>query len=53
MNKNNSVTDCLMCGACPYGINTITTSLGSRQRDIDISKLPTPKIYVGPWGLKH
>ena len=32
-----------------YGINTITTSLGQKHRDIDISNLPVPKNYVGPW----
>ena len=32
-----------------YGINTITTCLGQRHRNFDMSSIPTPKIHVSPW----
>lgn len=54
--NNNTVVNSLMDSANSnpgylFGINTITTSLGQKHRDIriDISKLPMPKKYVGPW----
>ena len=54
MDKNNLVADSLICSANSnpgylFGINTITTSLGRKHMDIDISKLPIPKIHVSPW----
>lgn len=60
--NNNTIVNSLMDSANSnpghlytgylYGINTITTSLGRKHRDIDISKLPIPKNYVSPWGPK-
>lgn len=61
--NNSTVVDSLMDSANSnpgylysgylYGINTITTSLGRKHNiSIDISKLPIPKNYVGPWEPK-
>ena len=54
MDKNNLVADSSMDSANSnpgylYGINTITTSLGQRYKNFDISIIPTPKIPVSPW----
>ena len=54
MDKNNLVADSSMDSANSnpgylFGINTITTSLGQRYKNFDISSIPTPKIHVSPW----
>ena len=36
-----------------YGINTITTCLGQRHRNFDMSSIPTPKIHVSPWRISQ